>query len=121
MKLVWNYPFNGLAIAESGVDTEVLLKGLRLEPLIRTIMKEVTSVASALGHDISDAFIDQQIEITYPMKAYRPSSMIDYVEGRAIEYEAIWEKPLEVGRKTGVATPEMEKLARRVKQVCENL
>lgn len=114
MKLVWNYPFNGLAIAEGGVDTEVLLKERKLEPEIRALMAEVISIAKALGHDIPKSFIDQQIDITYPMGKYRPSSMIDFVEGKPVEFDAIWQNPLTVARKLGVKAPRMEALAQRI-------
>ncbi|MFC5050308.1 2-dehydropantoate 2-reductase [Rubritalea spongiae] len=120
MKLVWNFPFNGLAIAESGVDTEVLLKERGLEPKVRAIMHEVVSVAAALGHEIPESFIDLQIEITHPMKKYRPSSMIDFVEGRPVEFEAIWQKPLEVAKRVGVAVPEMEELTGRIAERLES-
>ena len=116
MKLVWNFPFNGLAIAEGGIDTKVLLNERNLEYQIRSIMSEVISVAAALGHQIPESFIDKQIEITYPMGGYRPSSMIDFIEGRAVEFQAIWEKPLEVAKKLGLEVPEMEKLATRIQE-----
>jgi len=93
MKLIWNIPFNGLAITEGGVDTEVLLKEKGLENEVRALMKEVALIAKALGHHIPDSFIDHQIERTFPMGPYRPSSMIDFVEGRPVELEAIWKLP----------------------------
>lgn len=114
MKLVWNVPFNGLAIAEGGVDTEVLLKERGLEPKVRAIMAEVISVAAELGHEIPQSFIDLQIKITWPMGPYRPSSMIDFVEGRPVEFDAIWKIPLEVAKRVTVAVPEMEVLATRI-------
>jgi len=116
MKLVWNIPFNGLAIAEGGIDTEVLLHELKLEPTIRIIMQEIITVAAALGHEIPQNFIDQQIDITIPMKKYRPSSMIDFVEGRPVEFEAIWENPLKIAKNLGVAVPEIKKLAGRIRE-----
>lgn len=116
MKLVWNFPFNGLAIAEGGVDTEVLLKERGLEGEIRALMQEVIGVAAALGHHIPERFIEKQLEITYPMGKYRPSSMIDYVEGRPVEFNAIWEKPLETAREVGVPVPHMEDLAARIEK-----
>jgi len=115
MKLVWNIPFNGLAIAEGGVDTEVLLHDLNLEPKVRKIMHEIVSVAKKLGHTIPAKFIDQQIAITIPMKKYRPSSMIDFVEGRPVEYEAIWENPIKVALQVGIEIPEIQALAERIK------
>lgn len=116
MKLIWNIPFNGLAIAEGGVDTEVLLKERKLQPLIRDIMKEIIRVAAALGHYIPSSFIDKQIQITYPMLKYRPSSMIDYIQGSPVEFEAIWENPLKIAHNQNVEVPAMENLAKRIKE-----
>ncbi|MEO1858174.1 MAG: 2-dehydropantoate 2-reductase [Rubritalea sp.] len=115
MKLVWNVPFNGLAIAEGGVDTAVLLHERGLESKVRAIMAEVIAVAAALGHEIPQVFIDQQVEITLPMGSYRPSSMIDFVEGRSVEFEAIWGIPLKAARRLAVSVPEMEELTARIK------
>lgn len=110
MKLIWNIPFNGLAIAEGGVDTEELLGRPGMEERIRRLMREVQAVANAMGHKIDDDFLEQQIEVTRPMKAYRPSSLIDYLEGREVEVDAIWREPLSRARKLEVKTPEMERL-----------
>jgi len=116
MKLVWNVPFNGLAIAEGGVDTQVLLEERKLEMTVRAIMQEVVRVAENLGHEIPGDFVDQQVALTYEMGAYRPSSMIDFVEGRDVELDAIWEIPVERAQQLGVAVPEMEKLRDRIRE-----
>lgn len=110
MKLVWNIPFNGLAISEGGIDTEELLKQEGMEERVLRIMKEVQSVAAALGHEIEDRFLERQISITKPMGKYRPSSMIDFIEGREIELNSIWEEPLRIANALAVITPEMESL-----------
>ncbi len=115
MKLVWNVPFNGLAIAEGGVDTAVLLHERGLEAKVRAVMEEVVAVAAALGHAIPQSFIDHQLDITLPMGAYRPSSMIDFVEGRPVEFEAIWGIPLATAHSLGVSVPEIEDLAARIR------
>jgi len=114
MKLVWNIPFNGLAISEGGVDTKVLLKTPGMEQRVRNIMHEVQAVAAALGHVIVDQFIDYQIEITRPMDAYRPSSMIDFVEGRAVEVDTIWREPVLRAGEAGVPVPEITKLLQEI-------
>ena len=114
MKLVWNIPFNGLSIAEGGVDTQKLLEMQGVEQRVLRLMREVQAVAAGLGHFIEDAFLDHQIERTRPMRAYRPSSMIDYVEGREVEVDAIWREPLRRARVLGVETPELEELLRSI-------
>ena len=115
-KLVWNVPFNGLAIAEGGVTTDVLLADPEIEGSIRELMREVIAGAAALGFEIDDQVIDFEINRTRPMGAYRPSSMIDFVEGKPVEYEAIWGEPLKRAMAAGVSVPCMERLAVRIRE-----
>lgn len=114
MKLIWNIPFNGLAISEGGVDTQALLATPGMEQRIRRMMQEVQAVAAALGHVIEDQFIDYQIKITRPMGAYRPSSMIDFVEGRSVEVDTIWREPLRRAETAGVPVPEITNLLKEI-------
>lgn len=116
MKLIWNIPFNGLAIAEGGVDTAQLLGELDLENELRALMDEVLLCAAAYGHTIDPSFIDHQIEITRPMGAYKPSSMIDYVAGLPVEVEAIWGEPLRRAKEKGVPVPKLELLYQRIRE-----
>lgn len=104
-KLVWNIPFNGLCITEGGITTRDLLAQDGGEERVRAIMTEVVSIGGALGYEIPAEFIDDQIEITGPMGNYRPSSMIDFMEGREVELESIWGEPLRRAKAAGVETP----------------
>ncbi len=115
VKLVWNVPFNGLCIAEGGIDTEVLLKMENGEAQVRELMHEVLRGAAALGYVIPEEVVDAQVARTYPMGAYRPSSMIDYVEGREVEVQGIWEEPLRRAREAGVELPAWERLLGRIR------
>jgi len=119
MKLVWNIPFNGLAIVEGGVTTAQLLGELGLEDKIRKIMLEVVACAKAYGYQIEDAFIDHQIRITLPMKGYKPSSMIDFVAGRPVEVDAIWTEPLKRARAKDLNVPEMTTLHQGIKRAID--
>ncbi|AOS43605.1 2-dehydropantoate 2-reductase [Lacunisphaera limnophila] len=114
-KLVWNVPFNGLAIV-AGVTTDVLLadEGLRL--LARRIMEEVVEAAAKFGHEIPRSFVDLQFERTAKMAAYRPSSLIDFEEGRDLEIEEIWGEPVRRAKSVGAAVPRMEMLYWLIKQ-----
>jgi 2-dehydropantoate 2-reductase len=115
-KLVWNVPFNGLAIAGGGVDTQALLAVPEGESEVRALMAEVQAGAKALGHTITEEFLDQQVELTRPMGCYRPSSMIDYVEGRDVEVESIWAEPLRRAKEAGAALPRWERLLGRIRE-----
>jgi 2-dehydropantoate 2-reductase len=106
-KLVWNVPFNGLAIAAGGITTEQILAEPGLENEARALMEEIATVAGRLGFLIPASFIERQIEQTRPMGPYKPSSLIDWEAGRAVEVEAIWGEPLRRARAVGAAAPKL--------------
>jgi 2-dehydropantoate 2-reductase len=106
-KLVWNVPFNGLSIAAGGVTTDQILAEPALEAEVRALMQEIIGAAGRLGFDIPVSFIDQQIEHTRPMGPYKPSSLIDYLAGRAVEVESIWGEPLRRAQAAGAAVPKL--------------
>jgi 2-dehydropantoate 2-reductase len=110
-KLCWNVPFNGLSIAAGGITTDRIVGHDGLRKLARDLIQEVIEAAAKLGHTIPGAFGDLQIERTYPMGPYKPSSLIDYLEGREVEVEAIWGEPLRQAQAAGAAVPRLEALA----------
>ena len=116
MKLVWNIPFNGLTIAHGGIDTEELLNIPGMEQEVFAIMKEVQLIGAGLRHSIADNFLERQIAITWPMEKYRPSSMIDFVEGREVEVNAIWQEPLHHAGSLHITTPKISHLLDQIKQ-----
>ncbi|MDQ8191761.1 2-dehydropantoate 2-reductase [Roseibacillus persicicus] len=113
-KLVWNIPFNGLCVTEGGIDTEELLSRPGKEGEVLATMKEVQLAARTLGHEIPDDFLSNQIERTKPMGPYKPSSMLDYVNGHPLEVEAIWGEPMRRAEKAGVAVPRISALYHRI-------
>ena len=109
-KLLWNIPFNGLAIAAGGATVAHVLSDSGLRASARALMAEALDAARRLGHEISDSFADFQIERSYSMGAYRPSSLIDWELGRPVEVEAIWGEPLRQGLAAGASMPRLELL-----------
>ncbi|MFM8549561.1 MAG: 2-dehydropantoate 2-reductase [Verrucomicrobiota bacterium] len=109
-KLCWNIPFNGLAIAGGGITTDLILADPGLNDRAYRLMKEVQAAALARGHGFEDAHIKRQFVVTVGMGPYRPSSLIDFLEGRDVEVEGIWGEPLRRGTDAGVAMPETRRL-----------
>ncbi len=117
-KLVWNIPFNGLAaLLLQPVDR--LLAVAATGKLVRELMLEVIAAANMqeLGSSIAESFSDSMIEFTDNMGEYRPSMQIDREEGRELEIDAIFRKPLGAGMAKGVAMPRVEMLATMLEQV----
>lgn len=115
-KLVWNVPFNGLAIVAGGITTDVLLADEGLKVLARRLMEEVVEAAAKFGHEIPRSFVDLQFERTAKMGAYRPSSLIDFESGREVELEEIWGEPVRRAKAVGASVPRMEMLYWLIKQ-----
>lgn len=109
-KLVWNVPFNGLSIAAGGIDTEAILADDSLEYLVRGLMREVIGGARALGYEIPSSLVGDMVERTKGMGPYKPSSMIDFVEGREVEVEAIWGEAVRRASNAGAEVGRLETL-----------
>jgi 2-dehydropantoate 2-reductase len=114
-KLCWNIPFNGLSIAGGSITTDLILANPALNERAYVLMKEVQAASVARGHGFEDAHIKRQFVVTVGMGPYRPSSLIDFVEGRDVEVEGIWGEPLRRGLAAGVQMPETEKLVAEIK------
>lgn len=115
-KLVWNIPFNGLSIAAGGIDTAAILADPALEQRVRALMREIIETAGRLGHDIPLGLIDVMIERTRTMSAYKPSSLIDFLDGREVEIEAIWGEPVRRAAAADISMPHVEELYQQLKQ-----
>ena len=116
-KLVWNVPFNGLAIAGGGITTDVLMADEGLKTLARRLMEEILEAAAKFGHTIPRSFMDLQFDRTAKLGKYEPSSLIDYREGRAIELEEIWGEPVRRAKSVGVPVPRLEMLYWLIKRL----
>ena len=122
-KLVWNIPFNGLAIAaghdRKGIDVAQILADPTLLKRTRALMHEVIAIARAGGVAIEEEYADFQIERTHPMGDYKPSSLLDWQNGYEVEVEPIWGQPLRRARELGVAAPELERLYQELREATQ--
>jgi 2-dehydropantoate 2-reductase len=102
-------------VAEGGVTTDVLLSVPETEKMIREIMWEVVAAARAQDISLDGALVETNSKRTRPMGAYRPSTMIDFTEGRELELVPICEEPMRRAKAAGVAIPALEKLLGNMK------
>jgi 2-dehydropantoate 2-reductase len=116
-KLLWNIPFNGLSIAAGGATVADVLADDGLRQVARLLMDEGLDAARRLGHDIPDSFADFQIERSYSMGPYKPSSMIDWQLGNPVEVEPIWGEPWRQGIAAGAKMPRLEMLYRLLQRL----
>lgn len=110
-KLVWNIPYNGLcALLDQTVDRLQTFPPSR--ELVGLIMGEVIAAANTQGlhSPIEEDFAERMLVFTDDMGVYRPSMQIDRMEGRRLELDAIFARPLAAGISQGVAMPRVEML-----------
>ncbi len=117
-KLCWNVPFNGLTVTAGGVTTDLVIGDPHLRAAVRGLIEELVLAANAdlrkhqQGRALDpDEVAASMIGRTETMLAYRPSTMIDFVEGREMELEAIFDAPLERARELAIETPLLEMLS----------
>ncbi len=133
-KLVWNIPFNGLGVGSSAgyesllrgecpaeigpcLTTDKLLGDVRWSQLVRELMGEIVQAARTLGLAVESELIDQQIERTRTMGAYKPSTLLDFERGFPLELHSMFFEPLRQARAAGVHMPRLAALV----QVLERL
>lgn len=97
------------------ITCDKILGDPALQARARSLMEELQAVAAACGHAIDDSFLQGQFDVTEKMGAYQPSSLIDFLEQRPVEVEAIWGEPLRRGRAAGVAMPRLRELYAAIK------
>ncbi|MBH77484.1 MAG: 2-dehydropantoate 2-reductase [Dehalococcoidia bacterium] len=117
-KLCWNVPFNGLTVAEGGITTELIVTDSTLRKEACALMEEVVKAGNAdlAARDNPERIdgeevITRMFTLTDAMGPYRPSTLIDFLEGRRIEVDAIFGEPVRRARALGVETPRLERLA----------
>ncbi len=113
-KLCWNIPFNGLTVMAGGITTDQIVGKPDMRYAAHTLMEEVIAAGNAdlSAHTEQEridsvAVIDRMFGLTDTMGAYRPSTMIDFVEGRPMEVEAIFGEPLRRAQLHSVDTPQL--------------
>jgi 2-dehydropantoate 2-reductase len=115
-KLVWNIPYNGLSVVHRAT-TDALMKNPGQRRLVETLMREVQALARACGCQIEDEFIHKMLTDTVKMKPYKTSMLLDFEAGKPLEIEAMYERPLLAGEKSGAYAPNVRALLDSLKKL----
>ena len=110
-KLSWNIPFNGLCVARGGISVKKLFTLPGQDARAKAIMEEVCLAAEKRGFPLPMDIVHRQMERTRIMGEFIPSSAVDYLRGRPVEYDAIWGSTLERALEAGAEVPHWEQLA----------
>lgn len=116
-KLVWNIPFNGLAVVAGGIDTAAIVGDKQLRATALALMDEVIAGANRCGYRLPTAIALEQMKRTEAMGAYKPSTLVDFEAGKPLELEAIWGEPLRRAVAAGERMPRLQRLYEKLAEV----
>jgi 2-dehydropantoate 2-reductase len=110
-----SFPGPGSELSKAGAElecltTDRLLADERWAGLVRELMAEVIASARALGFPLPDSLVEEQIERTRTMGAYRASTLIDFERHLPLELQSLFLEPLRQAQKERVAVPRLEAL-----------
>jgi 2-dehydropantoate 2-reductase len=115
-KLVWNIPFNGLAVVKDSM-TDALVKDPETRILCEKLMNEVAQASAACARPIDPAFIQKMLNDTEKMTPYAPSMKLDYDRENPMEIESIYKNPIQEAKNKGVSMPETEMLYQQLRAI----
>ena len=81
----------------------------------RTIMGEVCAAAKLRGFPLPASLTESQMRRTEVMGDFTPSTAVDFLRKRPIEYDAIWGIPLQRAMDAGASVPAMSRLCAEIR------
>ena len=118
-KLWGNATINPLsALTRSTADK--LLDDAEIRGFMAEAMDELAAVGAAIGCPIGETAEDR-MAVTARLGAFRSSMLQDVEAGRPIEVEALLGAPRDIARRSGVPTPQLDRLYAMTRLMAENL
>jgi 2-dehydropantoate 2-reductase len=116
-KLIWNIPFNGLSIVAGRIDTGAIVGDKNLRQLARALMDEVIAAANKCGHALPRDAWREHMTRAEKMAGFKPSTLVDWENGKPLEIEPIWGEPLRRVVAAGGQMPRTEMIYALLRQL----
>ncbi|KAK5170989.1 uncharacterized protein LTR77_004133 [Saxophila tyrrhenica] len=124
-KLLLNAPWNPICALTLSRDAAFLASDSSANKVIEDVMLEVVAVAQKLGYGkISPAAAGEQLkraEGRVGTKGIEPSMLVDVLNGRRMEVDAILGSPVRVAKSVGIDVPRLELLYGLMKALDESM
>ena len=108
-------PLSALTLATA----DRILADQGLKPFILDCMAEAAAIGAAIECPICESGEDR-MAVTARLGAFKTSMLQDVEAGRTIELEALVGAPREIGRRVGIATPNIDLLYALTRQMAES-
>lgn len=122
-KLLINASWNPICALTLSRDVAYLASGASAEKLVVAVMDEVVAIAQAKGYsNVTSELAKEQLQRALERKGTKgiePSMLVDVVNGRRMEVEAILGNPMRIAGEVGVSVPRIETLYALLKALDE--
>jgi len=118
-KLWGNATINPLS-ALTRASADRLLDDPAIRAFMAEAMDELAAIGAAIGCPISES-VEDRMSVTARLGAFKSSMLQDVEAGRPIELEALLGAPIEIARRAGVPTPQLDRLYAMTRLLAENL
>ena len=108
-------PLSALTLA----TTDRILADEQMKPFILACMAEAAQIGAAIGCPIGESG-EERMAVTARLGAFKTSMLQDVEAGRPIELDALVVAPREIGRRVGVATPNIDLLYAITRMMAES-
>jgi 2-dehydropantoate 2-reductase len=122
-KIIWNLPFNGIAVAMGGITVDQIVQDPGLRQLAYHIMDETIAAANmdlsilyGEGNFTALGAVERaaMMKLSDDMGPYKPSTMLDFVNRRSMEVQYLFRAPLDRARRLGVPVPYLETIVTQI-------
>ncbi|MDA3956660.1 2-dehydropantoate 2-reductase [Oceanispirochaeta sp.] len=117
-KLLWNIPYNGLSVTLN-CNTKAMMENRYSRKIIETLMMEVLEGAATCGCPIGKKAVEKMLHFTEKMTPYEPSMKLDYLSGRPMEIEYMYDRPLQAASDRGCTMKGVSLLRDQLKYIQE--
>jgi 2-dehydropantoate 2-reductase len=123
-RAIWYKLWGNATINPLSALTRATADRLLAEPVLRAFMAEamdeLAEVGAAVGCAIQES-AEERMAVTARLGVFKPSMLQDVEAGRPIELEALVGAPIEIARRSGIATPSLDRIYAMTRLMGENL
>ena len=123
-RAIWYKLWGNATINPLSALTRATADRLLADPVLRAFMAdamdELAAVGATVGCAISES-AEERMAVTARLGVFKPSMLQDVEAGRPIELEALVGAPIETARRSGIATPNLDKIYAMTRLMGDNL
>lgn len=123
-KNCYNLPFSGISVANGGISIDKITVNKLLRDLADEIIYETITLANThilsrgeKTHLLGEDERQRMWYLSENMGIFYPSTSIDFLDKKPIEFEYLFMKPLQIAKELNVSTPFLEEVVGEIDKI----